>query len=44
MMMTLQFVNFITILTGTTILEVVMNFMALAIIADFDDFFYNALG
>jgi len=44
MIITVECVNFVAILTSTTILDVVMNFMALAVISDFDDFFYGALG
>ena len=44
MIFMVEMVNFLAILTSTNILEVVMNFMALAIIAEFDDFFYLALG
>ena len=44
MIFIVEMVNFLAILTSNTILEVVMNFMALAIIAEFDDFFYAALG
>jgi hypothetical protein len=44
MIITVEMVNFLSILTSTAILDVVMNFMALAIIADFDDCFYSALG
>ena len=44
MIITVECVNFVAILTSTNILDVVMNFMALAVISDFDDFFYGALG
>ena len=44
MIITVESVNFVSILTSSTILEVIMNFMALAIISEFDDFFYGALG
>ena len=44
MIYVVEIVNFFAILTATSILDVVMNFMALAIIAEFDDFFYAALG
>lgn len=40
----IEMVNIACILTANSILDVVMNFMALAIIADFDDVFYTALG
>ena len=39
----IEFVNFIVILTSNTYLNVVMNFMALAIIAVFDDAFFSDL-
>jgi hypothetical protein len=44
MIFVVEIVNFFAILTAGSILDVVMNFMALAIIAEFDDFFYGALG
>lgn len=44
MIFVVEVVNFFAILTATSILDVVMNFMALAIIAEFDDFFFAALG
>jgi hypothetical protein len=37
-------VNFFNILTSTNYLDVVMNFMTLAIISEFDNAFYSALG
>lgn len=40
----IEVVNFIMILTTQTYLDVVMNFMALLIISEFDDSFYSALG
>jgi len=40
----IEIVNFIVILQASTYLEIVMNFLALAIIANFDNAFYNALG
>ena len=40
----IEVVNFFVILTSSTFLEVVMNFMALAIISDFDNAFYDSLG
>lgn len=44
MIVTVEMVNFLVILNSTSILDVMMNFMALAIIAEFDDFFFSALG
>lgn len=40
----IEIVNFIVILTSASYLDVVMNFMALAVIAEFDDKFFDALG
>ena len=40
----IEFVNFIVIMTSSTFLDVVMNFLALAVIAEFDDAFFGALG
>ena len=40
----IEIVNFIVILQASTYLEIVMNFMALAIIAEFDNAFFSALG
>jgi hypothetical protein len=39
-----EIVNVIVILTSTNYLDVVMNFLALAVISEFDDAFYQALG
>lgn len=44
MIITVECVNFIAILTSFSVLSVVMNFMALVVISEFDDFFYSALG
>lgn len=44
MIFTVETVNFIAIMSCYTILDVVMNFMALAVISEFDDAFYGALG
>jgi len=38
-----EFVNILTILYSTNIMSVVMNFLALVVISDFDDMFYGAL-
>ena len=43
MIFVVEIVNFFAILTAGSILDVVMNFMALAIIAEFDDFFFKNL-
>ena len=39
----IEFVNFLAILTSFTTLDVVLNFLALCVISDFDDFFYGSL-
>ena len=44
MIFVVEVVNFFAILTSNTIFECVLNFMALAIISEFDDAFYSALG
>jgi len=38
-----EMVNFLAILTSFTVLDIVMNFLALVVISEFDDFFYEAL-
>ena len=43
MVISVEVINFVNLLLTNQILEIVMNFLALAVIADFDDFFYNAL-
>ena len=43
MVLLVEAVNYIALITNLTHLDIVMNFLALAVIADFDDFFYNAL-
>jgi hypothetical protein len=40
----IEIISFVVILTSTNYLDVVINFMALAVIAEFDDKFYNSLG
>jgi hypothetical protein len=40
----IEVINFIVILTSDSYLNVVMNFMALAIISEFDNAFYSATG
>ena len=44
MIFIVEIVNFFAIMTSFTIFECVLNFMALAIISEFDDAFYSALG
>ena len=39
----IEFVNFLAILTSFTVLDVVMNFLALVVISEIDDFFYCSL-
>ena len=39
-----ELVNIIYILTSNEVKDLIMNFKALAIIAEFDDIFYDALG
>jgi hypothetical protein len=39
-----EIVNFIAIMSSQTVVNVVMNFLALVVISEFDDFFYQALG
>ena len=36
-------VNFVALLTNFKIIDVIMNFMALVVIAEFDEYFFNAL-
>ena len=43
MAMVVESANYIALITNKTHIEIVMNFLALAVIADFDDFFYGAL-
>ena len=43
MVMAVESANYIALITNQTHIEIVMNFLALAVIADFDDFFYGAL-
>lgn len=39
----IELVNFIAILTSFTVLDVTLNFLALVVISEFDDFFYCSL-
>ena len=43
MILVVESVNYVALITNTTHMDIVMNFLALAVIADFDDFFYGAL-
>ena len=38
-----ELVNFAALLTNSTILDIIMNFLALVVIADFDEYFYSAI-
>lgn len=40
----IEIVNLLVLLSSTTYLDVVMNFVQLAIIAEFDNRFYTAIG
>lgn len=40
----IESVNFVVIMTSNSFLSVVMNFMALAVISEFDNAFYSGLG
>lgn len=40
----IEVVNLVVILKNDTVIDVVMNFMALEIVANFDNIFYAALG
>jgi len=42
-MFVVEIVNVLAIMTSTQVLDVVMNFLALVVISEFDDFFYEAL-
>ena len=44
MILVVEFVNFLTIMTATNVMEIVLNFMALTIISEFDDIFFKSLG
>ena len=41
MVISVEVINFVNLLLTNQILEIVMNFLALVIIAEFDDFFYE---
>lgn len=43
MVITVETINMANICGSDDILDVIMNFIALAIVADFDDFFFKAL-
>ena len=36
-------VNFAALLTNTTIIDIIMNFLALVVIAEFDEYFFSAV-
>ena len=43
MALCVESVNYIALITNRTHLDLLLNFMALVVIADFDDFFFGAL-
>ena len=38
-----EFVNFAALLTNFTIIDIIMNFLALVVIAEFDEYFFAAV-
>lgn len=44
MIIVVESVNILAILASTSAIEVVLNFMALAVVSEFDDTFFDALG
>ena len=38
--MVVTFLNYFTIIDATSVIDIVMNFLALAVIAELDDYFY----
>lgn len=43
MVITVEFVNLVILITNDTIMDTIMNFLALVIIADFDDYFFSTV-
>lgn len=43
MVIAVEIVNYVALITNLSHLDIVMNFLALVVIADFDNFFYQAL-
>jgi len=43
MVLLVEGINFVVIQASASVLDVVMNFLALAVIADFDNLFYSSL-
>ena len=43
MVICVETVNYIALLTFTNHVDIVMNFLAIAVISEFDDFFYKTL-
>ena len=41
MVISVEVINFINLLLTNQVLDIVMNFLALVVIAEFDDFFYE---
>ena len=42
-MIIVESVNFAALLTNFTILDIIMNFLALVVIAEFDEYFFSAV-
>ena len=42
-MFIVEFVNFTALLTNFTIIDIIMNFLALVVIAEFDEYFFAAV-
>ena len=36
-----EFVNLVLLLTNETILDIIMNFLAVVVLSEIDDFFFN---
>eukprot|EP00352_Strombidinopsis_acuminata_P008093 CAMPEP_0176363014 /NCGR_PEP_ID=MMETSP0126-20121128/18819_1 /TAXON_ID=141414 ORGANISM="Strombidinopsis acuminatum, Strain SPMC142" /NCGR_SAMPLE_ID=MMETSP0126 /ASSEMBLY_ACC=CAM_ASM_000229 /LENGTH=134 /DNA_ID=CAMNT_0017719137 /DNA_START=1548 /DNA_END=1952 /DNA_ORIENTATION=+ len=43
MVFLIEFVNLVNICANTTIINIVMNYVALAVVAEFDDYIYSAI-
>ena len=41
--MIVESVNFAALLTNGTIIDIIMNFLALVVIAEFDEYFFSAV-
>ena len=42
-LVSVEIVNLIVVLTNTTVMETIMNFLALVIISDFDDYYFQTV-